>query len=160
MSDNGDVDQNDNPGVIAPPPLLYLGTLALAFAIDWFYPITLLNTFIQLLGGTIFLIPAGVFAANAFRAFSEAETSFQTQQPDTALITSGVYQFTRNPIYLGGTFLYLSIAIFGDNLWAVFLLAPLLLVMRYGVIAREEAYLERKFGQEYLDYKADVNRWF
>ncbi len=160
MSETEQSDKDDNPGVIARPPFLFLGVLVAAYVIDYFFAVRLLGTFLQLLGAAVLIIPGLVFMINAIRGQTDAGTNYRTQEPDTALVTTGIYQFSRNPIYLGMTFLYLGLAILGDNIYAIFLLAPLLLLIRYGVIAREEKYLESKFGDEYLQYKKDVNRWF
>ena len=88
-----------------------------------------------------------------------AGTRFETHQPTTRIVAAGPYRFTRNPIY-GGMFLVLiALAIGFDSLWPLAALALFYPVIRYGVVAREESYLERKFGAAYLDYKARVRRW-
>jgi protein-S-isoprenylcysteine O-methyltransferase Ste14 len=79
--------------------------------------------------------------------------------PTTALVTSGPYRFTRNPMYLGMAFLYVAFAFGFGVMWAMALLPVVILVVDRFVIAREEPYLERKFGQRYRDYKARVRRW-
>ena len=88
-----------------------------------------------------------------------AGTRFETHQPTTRIVAAGPYRFTRNPIYTGMFLLLTGLAIGFDSLWLIIALAPFYLVIRYGVVAREEAYLERKFGSTYLDYKARVRRW-
>ncbi len=77
----------------------------------------------------------------------------------TAIITGGPYAYTRNPLYVALALFHGAVAIAAGNVWALLLLAPALLVVRYFVIAREERYLEAKFGEEYLRYKARVRRW-
>ena len=79
--------------------------------------------------------------------------------PSTTVVTTGLYRLSRNPIYLGLAALYLGLAFAANSGWAVILLLPILAVMRYGVIAREERYLEAKFGDDYRAYKARVRRW-
>lgn len=91
--------------------------------------------------------------------FRSARTSFDVRKPTTVLITDGPFRFSRNPGYLALSLLYAGIAVIADSLWVLALLAPALFVMHYGVIAREELYLERKFGSQYLEYKARVRRW-
>lgn len=88
-----------------------------------------------------------------------AGTSVNPTQPTTTLILEGPYRFTRNPIYLGMTALYMGIAILANTLWPILLLPGALFVMTRGVIEREEAYLERKFGEQYVTYKEKVRRW-
>jgi protein-S-isoprenylcysteine O-methyltransferase Ste14 len=70
-----------------------------------------------------------------------------------------MFRFTRNPIYIGMFLGQTGLGIGFDSLWVLAMLVPFCLVIRYGVVAREEAYLERKFGAVYLDYKSRVRRW-
>ena len=95
----------------------------------------------------------------AFRRFKAVGTNIPTWQPTTALATDGIYRLSRNPIYLGLTLIYAGIAIAAGSFWPLLLLVPLLVIMRYGVIGREEAYLERLFGDAYRDYQRRVRRW-
>ena len=106
-----------------------------------------------------------VFAAGlalaiwAIVTFRRAGTRVETTEPTMAIVTHGPYRFTRNPIYLGMFLGQTGLAIGFDNLWILAMLIPFYLVLRYGVVAREEAYLERKFGDVYADYKSRVRRW-
>jgi protein-S-isoprenylcysteine O-methyltransferase Ste14 len=83
----------------------------------------------------------------------------ETTEQTTAIVTHGPYRFTRNPIYLGMFLGQAGLAIGFDNPWILAMLIPFYLVLRYGVVGKEEAYLERKFGYVYLDYKSRVRRW-
>ena len=78
---------------------------------------------------------------------------------DAALVVDGIYRRTRNPLYLGTTLVYLGLGVAAGSLWASGLVVPLLWVINVGVVAREERYLERKFGDAYRAYKARVRRW-
>jgi protein-S-isoprenylcysteine O-methyltransferase Ste14 len=89
----------------------------------------------------------------------EAGTNIQPNLPSTTVVSSGPYSLTRNPIYLAMTLLYSGIAILVNTVWPLFLLPLVLVVIRFGVIEREEGYLERKFGKSYRDYKERVRRW-
>ncbi|NQV80212.1 MAG: isoprenylcysteine carboxylmethyltransferase family protein, partial [Alphaproteobacteria bacterium] len=91
--------------------------------------------------------------------FRRAGTAVQPYKPSTTVVTDGVYRFSRNPIYLGLTAFYLGLAFAVNSGWAILLLPLVLVVMHYGVIAREERYLEGKFGAAYRDYKNRVRRW-
>ena len=104
------------------------------------------------------LAGAGVMAM-AMRGFKAAGTNVQTVLPATALVTTGIYARSRNPIYVALTTIYLGLALALNAVWALGLLVPVLVVMHYGVIRREERYLERKFGDAYRDYSARVRRW-
>ena len=151
--------ENDCPGVIAKPPLIYLGFLLLGLGLDWLWPVAVLpGTARYALGGTLVGL-GGLVALAAIRRFKAAGTSFRTHEPTTAILSDGLYGVSRNPIYLGLTAIYLGVGVMADAGWVAVLLGPLLLVMHFGVIAREERYLERKFGDEYLRYKASVRRW-
>lgn len=151
----------DNPGVIAPPPLLYIGALAVGFAID-----ALLGRMgTGLLGTLRYAVAAALLAgavallAGALGRFRRAGTNPEPWRPSTAVVTTGVYSLTRNPMYAAMTLIYLAIALAMDSVATFLLLVPLLLAVRYGVIAREERYLEAKFGDEYRRYKQSVRRW-
>lgn len=152
---------SDNPGVIAPPPLLYVGVLAVGLAAD-----ALLGRTRTGLPGTlryalapVLLAGAGVLLAGALRRFQRAGTNVEPWRPSTAVVTTGVYSLTRNPMYVAMALIYLAAALAADSTATVLLLIPLLLVVRYGVIAREERYMEAKFGEEYRRYKQAVRRW-
>ena len=109
--------------------------------------------------GVVFVLASIPIAITAFRAMSRAQTSFDPRKPTTAIVTAGPFRYSRNPMYISLTLLYLGMALLINVLWILLLVVPLLVVMQRGVIAREEAYLERKFGEEYLSYKAQVRRW-
>jgi protein-S-isoprenylcysteine O-methyltransferase Ste14 len=80
-------------------------------------------------------------------------------KPTTALVTEGPFRYSRNPIYVALTLLYVGVALLINALWILLLVVPAVLVLRYGVIAREEAYLTRKFGDAYRQYTTQVRRW-
>lgn len=160
----------DNPGVVAPPPLIYAGGLAAGlFAKSLFarkgrsanhpFPASFLPRGLSRgLGWLLILVGVGV-GALGFREMRRARTNVDPREPTTAIVTGGPYRFTRNPLYLSMTLIYSGIAARANALPAVLLLPLVLFVMRRGVIEREERYLERKFGDEYLRYKARVRRW-
>ncbi len=152
---------SDNPGVIAPPPLLFAGVLLLGLAID-FVLIRLRTGLPETLRYALFavlIVAAGALIAAAFVHFRRAGTHVEPWKPSTAIVTDGVYGFTRNPIYVGMALAYVALAVAADSLVALVFLIPALLIVTTGVIAREERYLESKFGDEYRRYKASVRRW-
>ena len=108
------------------------------------------------------MVFAAVFALAiwAIVTLSRAGTRVETTEPTMTIVTHGPYRFARNPIYVGMFLGQTGLAIGFDNLWILAMLIPFYLVLRYGVVAREEAYLERKFGEVYSDYKSHVRRWF
>jgi protein-S-isoprenylcysteine O-methyltransferase Ste14 len=149
----------DSARILAPPPLIYAAFLALGFLArdllrwelvpapyNWSFGFALV--FVGLL---LVMAPAA--------ALLQARTALNPYHPTTTLLTNGIFRLSRNPIYLGFTAAYIGICV-AFNLTVAILLSPLILViMHHGVILREEAYLERKFGDEYLQYKASVRRW-
>ena len=151
--------QRDISGVIAPPPLIFLAGLAVGFGLEALLPgSSLPDAVAWILGGALLL--AGVALLVWFeRAFTQKKTPANPWRPTTAIATDGPYRLTRNPAYVGMALVYLGIAVCSEALWALLPLPVVLAIIDRGVIAREERYLERKFGQEYLDYKGRVRRW-
>ena len=149
----------DTAGVIARPPVLYLASLLAGVVLDLLVPARL-PEFALRIPVAVLLVVAGLgLIALCFRRFKSAGTNVPTWMPTTALVVSGPYRFSRNPIYLALTTVYLGLALGYGSLWPLVLLAPLLIVMRYGVIGREERYLEAKFGESYRAYCSSVRRW-
>ena len=148
----------DTAGVIAPPPLIYLGFLGLGFALEALLPGADLPAWAQWLGAAVIVL--GVALLVSFeRAFKRAGTDANPYRPSSALATDGPYRFTRNPGYLGMAITYVGITLAAAAPWALSMLVPAVLVIRYGVIAREERYLERRFGEEYARYTRTTRRW-
>jgi protein-S-isoprenylcysteine O-methyltransferase Ste14 len=150
---------------IARPPFLFLVALLLGFVSDHLLPLPFPISRIGLahwisagVAGSLIFIGIGVFAAG-IRNFSSAATPVQGTRPTRALVTTGIHGWSRNPIYLGMFLIYGGIGIVVRSPWILILLLLLAITMRYGVVAREEAYLERRFGDAYRDYKARVRRW-
>ena len=152
-------DAKDRPGVIAPPPLIYIGFLAIGFGLGWLWPLALGFGEWRYPAAAMIFVAGGVIAIAGVRQFKAAGTSFDVLKPDTALLDSGLYRYSRNPLYVSLTLAYLSIALAINSGWAMLLVVPALAVMRYGVIAREERYLASKFDEPYARYKATVRRW-
>ena len=149
----------DNAGVIAPPPLIYAVTLVVSLLLHWRIPIPLASRQIRWSLGVPLATGATIPAFLALRRMREVGTHVNPEQPTTALIVEGPFRFTGNPIYLSMTLLYITIAMLTNTLWPLLLLPEVLFVMTRGVIEREEAYLEQKFGEPYLLYKEKVRRW-
>ncbi len=151
--------EKDTPGVVAPPPLIYLGALALGLGLHAAFWVPVLPRTVARVLGVVLIACAVAIVVPAFRAMARAHTSFRIERPTTAIVTGGPFGYTRNPIYVALTLLYLGIAMVLNALWVFVLIVPVIVVMQLGVIVREERYLERKFGDEYLRYKAHVRRW-
>jgi protein-S-isoprenylcysteine O-methyltransferase Ste14 len=150
---------SDTSGIRVPPPAYYVAAFLVGVALELIFPTSWPSTGVRvaaaLIAGGAWLALDG--AATVF--FRRAGTSMIPMNPTTALVTSGPYRVTRNPMYVGMAFLYVALAFALGVMWAlVFLPAVIVMIDRF-VIAREEPYLERKFGQAYRDYQARVRRW-
>jgi protein-S-isoprenylcysteine O-methyltransferase Ste14 len=149
-------------GVMVRPPLLYLGCLLLGLVLDRVLPLPLILHEAALVrwiaGGGLIVLGLAIMAAG-IRNFSRAATPVPSNQPVRALVTTGIHGWSRNPIYVGMSILYAGIGVVALSPWVFILALPLLLILRYGVVAREEAYLERRFGDAFRDYKTRVRRW-
>jgi protein-S-isoprenylcysteine O-methyltransferase Ste14 len=153
-------NSHDKAGVVAPPPLIYLGMLIVGQILQSNFPLPFLpRSLRRWLGGL--LIGAGAATiTSAIRTMRNAGTNLSPEQPTTALVTKGPYQFTRNPIYLSMTLIYTGFSILTGAIWSILLLPVVMFIINRGVIDREERYLEQKFGDQYRSYKKHVQRWF
>lgn len=152
-------DPADKAGVVAPPPLIYLGAILVGALLErawrWQIPTARWGPAV----GVILIVVAAVLCVFAVLEFKRADTPPEPHKPTTAIVTSGPYRVTRNPIYLSFTLVQLGIALWAGSGWILVLLLPVSVLMNYGVIAREERYLDRKFGDEYFRYRRRVRRW-
>ena len=150
----------DHANVIVMPPLLHLGSILLGVLAFWFLRVELPLAFAFRMVLGVALVGGGVAVAMSFGyAFRQTGQDPNPNTPTPRVITSGFYRYSRNPGYLSLAVIQVGIALLLNNAWILLALVPVLVTMHYGVIIREEAYLERKFGDEYLDYKKDVRRW-
>jgi protein-S-isoprenylcysteine O-methyltransferase Ste14 len=108
---------------------------------------------LSLLGGGALLMSWFVWTMR------RADTAIDPRKPVSRLVVEGPFRYTRNPSYLSMAMIYAGLVSLANALWAILLLPAALIVIQRGVIEREERYLERKFGEEYLSYKARVRRW-
>jgi protein-S-isoprenylcysteine O-methyltransferase Ste14 len=149
-------------GAIARPPFLYLACLLLGLALDHVVPLPLALPEAALIrwpvGGGLIVVGLAIVAAG-IRNFSRAATPVPSNKPVRALVTTGIHSWSRNPIYVGMFLVYAGVGLAARSPWVLVLALPLAITLRYGVVAREEAYLERRFGDPYRDYKARVRRW-
>ena len=149
----------DSPGVIAPPPLLYLAALGLVLGLRWRWPMPIAAISAVLWPAIVVCGLSLAFGIWGRRTLLAAGTAIDPTQPTTALVTQGPYRHSRNPVYVALTALFVGITLAADTWWGVAALLPLVVVMHYGVVLREERYLERKFGDAYRDYRVRVRRY-
>jgi protein-S-isoprenylcysteine O-methyltransferase Ste14 len=153
-------DTADTAQVIIRPPLVWALAVIGGFALNWLIPLPFVPAAVPggWLGGAVFVLALELFAW-AINTITQAGSNVPTNMPTTSIVDTGPYRFTRNPIYLGLMLGLVGLAIAFDSLWLMVTLVPFFLIIRYGVVAREEAYLERKFGEVYRRYRARVGRW-
>jgi protein-S-isoprenylcysteine O-methyltransferase Ste14 len=149
----------DRPGVLAPPPLLYGAGLGLGLLLEWAIPLPGAPGWISWFLGASLLLVGMALGAWFVASFRRARTPVDVRRPTTAIVTGGPFRFSRNPGYLSLTVMYLGIAILADALWPIVLLPGIVILVQRTVIEREERYLERKFGDDYLRYKLRTRRW-
>jgi protein-S-isoprenylcysteine O-methyltransferase Ste14 len=150
---------NDIPGVIAPPPLIYFVPLVLGILLHRLWPLRPgKRSGARWLGGSLLLAGIGgiVWALWTMR---RAGTPPDPRHPVTHLVTHGPFGLSRNPVYLSFTTIYAGIALLVQSVWAIVFLPLVLLTMQRGVIEREERYLARRFGDDYRHYSTRVRRW-
>jgi protein-S-isoprenylcysteine O-methyltransferase Ste14 len=155
MSDTADI-----ANVIIRPPIAWALAVLAALALQWLMPLPFMPAAVPAgwVGGAVFAL-ALALAVWAIATITRAGSNVPTNMPTTTVVDTGPYRFTRNPIYLGMFLGLVGLAIAFDSLWLLVTLVPFALVIRHGVVAREEAYLERKFGHAYHRYRSRVRRW-
>lgn len=152
-------DVYDNPGVIAPPPLIFICFLALGYLLNKLYPILVLERPLSTIISGLFFVYAGLTAGLAFYYMVKSGTNVDVRKPTLHIVTTSVYSYTRNPMYLSMVILLIAFTFLFNDLWFLLLIPFFIIVMQKGVIEREELYLENKFGNEYIEYKERVRRW-
>ncbi len=152
-------DERDNPGISVPPPLIYVVALVLGLRLDRRRHVPFLPRGVARGLGWSLLGGGAVLNGWFLRTIRKAEVPIRTDKPVPRLTTGGPFRYSRNPSYLALAMIYAGIASLRNSLWAMLLLPPVVAVMQREVIGREERYLERAFGEEYLAYKGKVRRW-
>ena len=152
-------DEQGNAGFLLPPPLTYLLALVAGLVLDkWFHVHFLARGVARVIGWP--LVVGGVLFNRWFHStMRRADTPIDPRKPVSNLTTEGPFRYTRNPAYLSLTMVYAGVALLRSALWALLLLPLVLLLIQRDQLEREERYLERAFGEEYLEYKARVRRW-
>jgi protein-S-isoprenylcysteine O-methyltransferase Ste14 len=153
-------DTADTANVIIRPPIAWALAVLAALALDWIMPLPFMPAPAPAawLGGAVFAIALALLVW-AIATITRAGSNVPTNMPTTAIVDTGPYRFTRNPIYIGMFLGLVGLAIAFDSLWLLVALVAFAFVISYGVVAREEAYLERKFGDAYRRYCSRVRRW-
>lgn len=151
--------KNDRPRLVANPFLVYIGLGLCALLLQKLAPLPFLAPSSARLIGLLIMITNLVIGLPAVRSMFAARTSPNPARPTTALVHSGPYRFSRNPMYIGLTLLYTGLMVIFRLPWGLVLLPIVIWLITNWVIVPEEKYLEQKFGEEYSSYKSAVRRW-
>ncbi|MDP4150867.1 MAG: isoprenylcysteine carboxylmethyltransferase family protein [Bacteroidota bacterium] len=153
--------KKDSPGVYIPPPLFYVLIFLLALFLQRRLPINDSIFHLEITGivGVALLVIALAFLISSFRTFFKSKNTLILIKPAASLQVDGIYHISRNPMYVGLAIVYLGITCLIGNWWNIILFPLLLLIVQEYIIDREEKYLARRFGQDYLEYKLKVRRW-
>jgi protein-S-isoprenylcysteine O-methyltransferase Ste14 len=152
-------DSADKPGIIAPPPLIYGGGFLIALFLHWREPLAIFARPSVLwpgIGLVVLGLSLGIWGG---RTLATAGTNVNPYRPSTMIVDSGPFRFSRNPLYVGMDLVYIGLTLAFDTWWGFILLFPVLIIMHFGVIRREERYLEGRFGEAYRGYRARVRRY-
>jgi protein-S-isoprenylcysteine O-methyltransferase Ste14 len=150
---------SDVPNVVILPPLLYGLALAVGFLVQWIAPRPIVSSNARYWIGGV-LLASGVFLAIwGRRVMERAGTNVNPTLPATALVATGPFLFSRNPLYVALTLIYVGLALLANALWVLVLIVPVLLILHYGVVRREERYLEARFTDAYREYRSRVRRY-
>ena len=149
----------DNAGVAFRPPFLLAASVALAFGARWIFPFTVFPPGLSAAGPIIVVASFALFFGSAF-TMQRNGGSVPTGKPTDAIVGRGPYRFSRNPIYLSMLCLQMGLGLWANSGWFFAFALSSFVLLSWGVISREERYLEGKFSAEYLRYKSRVRRWF
>ena len=149
----------DSPDVHIPPPFFYVAAIGAGALLRRWTPLTIGGGAARVVAAWGFVALCAALFVWSFRWFARQKTTIIPNKPANALVLDGPFRFTRNPLYLALACLTIGAALWLDTWWVLILLAPAVALIDRYVIAREEAYLRRRFGGEYDAYAARVRRW-
>lgn len=156
-------ENRNTAGVIAPPPLIALAAVLAGLALDWVLPAYVLDLTlsfgVRVLLGLELLVAGAALAIAGRNGFRRSGTDVNPYKPSSALVTTGIFGYVRNPMYVGLGCLVAGIGIGLASDWTLVMLFAAALTVHFGVVKREERYLTNKFGAAYLQYMAAVPRY-
>ena len=146
---------------IIPPPIPFFALIIIGFIAQWLFPFNLIfyKWSTRLLIGIPLFTASGLIAINALLIMKKNKTAINYNKPTTKFIREGAFRFTRNPLYLALLLVMGGIVVVANSAWHLIALVLLFLIFNFGVVVREEQYLENSFGEEYIQYKNRVRRW-
>ena len=149
----------DSARVIAPAPVLYAVAFLVGLAVEFALPTAPLPRVVELWLGAVIILISIPIAISAARALVRGRTAFDAKKTTTSIVTDGAFRYSRNPTYMSLTLLYVGLAFVIGSLWVLLMVVPAVAITHWGVVLREERYLESKFGEEYRRYAQRVRRW-
>ena len=150
---------NDTPGIRVIPLAIYLAALLVGFLVDWLWPVRLLPDPMRYGLGGLLVLASLVAIYPVLRSLKRAKTPFDTRRAENALVTEGLFGYSRNPGYVSMIVLCVGIAVLADNMWVIATTAIATVFLDRHVVAAEERHLEARFGAAYRTYKSRVRRW-
>lgn len=153
------VASTDNANVVAPAPVFYAAALVLGLIVDYFYTAPILSNRNALIAGCVLLIVSIPIALLAVLELRKAGTAFDARKTSTALVTQGIFRFSRNPTYLSLTMLFAAIALILNSMVVLIAVVIATVLTHLGVVRREEKYMSAKFSSAYSEYKDKVRPW-
>ena len=153
--------ENDSPGVNLMPPAVFYACPACGGLLEFVFPhnFSVLSAPLRIALGLIVGIAGFIFMVVAHETFKRSATAVPTNQSATTFVVKGAYRFSRNPMYVGGSAFFLGIGLVAGSLWIFAFYLPLAFYLALYVVPREEAYMERGFGNDYRLYRSKVRRW-
>lgn len=152
-------EKSDNPGIVTHPPVFYIAATLFGLGFDYLIPLSFGFDGMAEIASIVIFIIGMIILVLGFKMFTTDKQSPSVHEPTSAVYQSGVYAYSRNPIYLGVMLWVIAGALFFDKVWIMIMVLPLILIMNKIVIEKEEAYLQEKFGDDYSAYKNKVRRW-
>ena len=157
------IEDKRGPGLKFPPPLLVLVLIGTGYLADSWLPLPITPPITQSIDlrliGLLLVIGSLLLALFALYCFLRAKTNVEPWQPTTVILQSGIFAYSRNPIYLAFCIAALGTGLLINSWWGLGVTPVLAYLLQRLVINREESYLEQKFGADYLAYKRRVRRW-
>ena len=152
-------DDLKGPAVKFPPPLIFLILMLVAYGAEHFFPISIGNSSGLKYMGVVIVILGICIVILVKRTFKRAETNIEPWKPTSKIISTGIFAYSRNPVYMAFCLASIGVGIFLNSLWILISFIPSAFLVYTIAIKKEELYLEEKFGEEYMHYKNQVRRW-